>query len=101
MNKKREKEGKRGLIEYLSAVSELPADALAGEVRVELRGKNQLFVTGCRRILKYSSELMLLSVKGDILNVSGERLICTSYCGGTVTIDGNIRAIFFGEEAEA
>ncbi len=101
MSNKREKEGKRGLIEFLSTVSELPADALAGEVRVELRGKNQLFITGCRRILKYSSEHMMLSVKGDILNVSGERLICTSYCAGTVTIDGSIRSVYFGEEAEA
>ncbi len=100
MSNKKEKEGKRSLMEYLSAVSELPADALAGEVRVELRGRHQLFVTGCRRILKYSPKQMVLSVKGDVLNILGERMVCTSYYGGTVSIDGNIHSIGFGEETE-
>ncbi len=95
MSKQNEKERKRGISEYLSTVSEIPSDAMCGEVRIELRGRYQLFLTGCRRIIKYSPELMVLAVKGDLLNVSGERLICTSYHGGTVSIEGNILSVRF------
>ena len=46
----REKENKRGFIEYLSVKAELPSDTLSGNLRIELRGKNSLFV-GLRYII--------------------------------------------------
>ncbi len=100
MSKKTEKEVKRGITEYLSSVSELPSDAMSGEVRIELRGRYQLFITGCRKIIKYSPTLMILAVKGDKLSVGGERLVCTSYHGGTIAIEGKIISVIFGEVSE-
>lgn len=100
MSKSREKENKRGLIEYLSVKAELPSDILSGEARIELRGRNCLFVWGCRRILKYSQKHMILEMKGDRVSVRGERLVCTSYHSGTVSVEGLIRSVSFGEEDE-
>ena len=41
--KENHKTDKRGLLELLAVRGELAPDSLAGEARIELRGKNQLF----------------------------------------------------------
>lgn len=90
------KENKRTLVEYLSVKAELPSDALIGETRIELRGRNILFIGGCRRILKYSPTLIAVEVKGDCVVVKGERLICTSYHAGNISVEGFISSLSFG-----
>ena len=92
MSKKANKEPKekRGFLEYLAVRTELPSDALAGDIRIEIRGRNTLFMQGCRRILKYSPEEMILAAKGLAVRIRGRRLICSTYHDGTVTIDGSI-----------
>ena len=97
MSKNNEKKGKATLLEFLSVKAELPSDALAGETRIELRGRNLLFVQGCRRILKYSPELISLEVKGDSVSIAGERLVCTSYHAGGVSVEGRIVSLSFSE----
>ncbi len=98
MSKNEQKSRKRGIVEYLSVKAELPSDALAGEVRIELRGRSSLFLSGCRRIASYSPELVLLRIKGGNVGVFGNDLICTSYHSGTVSIDGQIESVRFLEE---
>lgn len=83
---------KRGLFEYLTEKTELPSDLLAGGFRLELRGRNQLYMHGCRRILKYSAEEMALSAKGFSVSVKGKRLICSAFYGSTVCIEGVIES---------
>lgn len=100
MSKNKQKENRRGIVEYLSVKAELPSDALAGEVRIELRGKNSLFIGGCKRIITYSTRLIVLGIKGDVVSVKGERLICTSYHSGTVSIEGSILSVSFGNGGE-
>ena len=94
------KDKKRGFIEYLSLKAELPSDALAGETRIELRGRSLLFIQGCRRILEYSPELVRVAVKGDTVSVRGVRLVCTSYHAGTVGVEGRISSVTFTEEED-
>lgn len=80
-------------------VVSLPSDALFGEVRIEMRGKRTLMVTGCRKILKYSTEEIVLHLKGFCLCVCGEGLQCTAYHYGSVSVEGEIRCLSFdGEE---
>ena len=97
--KKTERE-KRGFIEYLATKAELPSDALTGEFRIELRGRNTLFMQGCRRILKYSPEEMIMASKSFEVSIKGQRLVCSAYCGGAVTVDGAIEGIFLSGEGE-
>ncbi len=100
MSKNEQKSRKRGIVEYLSLKAELPSDALAGEVRIELRGRNSLFLGGCRRIVKYSPELIVFRIKGGEVFIKGDALICTSYHSGTVGIEGRIGSVSFSEEEE-
>ncbi|MBR3686434.1 MAG: YabP/YqfC family sporulation protein [Clostridia bacterium] len=86
---------KRGFLELLAVKAELPSDVLGSDFRVELRGRNTLFMQGCRRILKYSPDEMIMSARGFAVVIEGERLICSTYHGGTVTVEGNILAVRF------
>ena len=95
-NEKNKNSGdRRGFMEYLAIKTELPSDLLSGELRIEIRGRNTLLLHGCRRILKYSPEEMIMAVKGDRVSVRGRRLVCTTYHGGTVTLDGVVESVIF------
>ena len=68
---------------------------------VVLHGAREATVYGCRRILRYGTEEICLAMYRKILCVSGERLICTSFSGGTITIEGEIRALQYRTKTEA
>ena len=91
---------RRGLLEMLAVKAELPSDALAGEVLVEMRGRQTMLVQGCRRILEYSPERIVIAARGFSVSVVGQRLICSAYYGGTVAVEGLISGVYYGEEGE-
>ncbi len=93
-------EGKRGLVEFLAVKASLPSDILSGELRIEIRGRNTLYLQGCRRIMTYSPTEMVLLAKSCIIKVAGERLVCSSYHDGTVTVEGLIDGVQFVEKEE-
>lgn len=99
MSKNINKDGS-GIIKYLTEKTTLPSDLLAGEVCVEIRGRKSLLMQGCRRILKYSPEEMILSAKGFDVSVRGAGLVCLSYHEGAVIIDGKIENVDFGKRGE-
>jgi hypothetical protein len=92
MNKKSNK-NKARIVEYLAVKTSLASDSLVGEARIELRGRNTLFMQGCRRILKCSPEEMVMAAKGFAIRIRGQRLICSTYHDGTVSIDGLIESV--------
>ncbi len=100
MSKKEKKEEtkKPGLRELLALKTAIPADLLAGEMRVEVRGRNVLFLQGCRRILSYAPEEIRLAAAQCHISVKGRRLTCTSFYGGNVTVEGLITAVAYEEK---
>lgn len=90
------------LTEWLAVKLDVPADALGGGIRLDMRGRNTLTVHGCRRILDFSPCEIRLALGNCDLTVCGRRLICTSYLAGAVGIEGFIVGIRFedGEVTE-
>ncbi|MBQ8357932.1 MAG: YabP/YqfC family sporulation protein [Clostridia bacterium] len=87
--------------EFLARFGErldIPREALPGGFGLSLSGQNELTVRGCRRILSYGSECIRLSLGRTALSVTGERLLCTVFEAGNVTVEGRICAIAFEEE---
>ncbi len=76
---------------------DIQPDVFGGSV-IEVRGGISMLVRGCERILEYGSEKMCLRLSDGTLRVLGEGLICTSYYGSAVGIEGKIRTISFEEE---
>lgn len=95
-NKKSEKRGRLAAL-IRDSVS-LPSDAFSGGFSVELCGRERLLLQGCRRIIKYSTEEMILRSKGFSVSIRGEGLTCTTYHGGSVTVEGRVDGIAFLNE---
>ena len=60
---------------------------------LELRGKEELTVRSCRRILSYSEEEIKLQLCEYTLVIKGSRLYCASYYANAVRIDGAIASL--------
>ncbi len=89
------------LSEWLCTRLDIPADVLAGGIRLDLRGRHTLTVHGCRRIVDFSPTCIRLSLVGCDLVVEGDRLTCTSYLAGAVGIEGCICRVAFDDEQRA
>lgn len=73
--------------------TQLPCDLLAGEFRLEMRGRRELFVSGCRRILKYSEREMVIRAKVFDVFIEGDGLVCASYHYSGIAINGLVKTI--------
>lgn len=60
---------------------------------LEMRGTNELMLREVKRFLYYSSGEIKLSLCEYILTISGEDLYCSSYLGGLVRVNGNIKSL--------
>ena len=65
---------------------------------MEMRGRKNLTVGGCRGISEYSGEKIRLILWHGDLSVKGNGLLCDSYTNGAVVISGNITCIEFTED---
>ena len=86
---------KASFIEFLSVKVSLPSDALAGDFRLEIRGRNSVIICGCRRIQKYTPTEIILSAKDFDVSIIGERLVCTAYHEGAVCLEGYVVGVRF------
>lgn len=94
----RPKKGDRmGAAEWLEKKFDISPDIVSG-IRVEIRGQERLILEGCRKILKYGENEMLLDLGKTRLCVRGQRLWCTSFVSGALSVGGRISSVSFEEE---
>ena len=96
---RRKKGDKMSAVEWLEKKFDISPD-LVSSIRIEIRGQNRLLLEGCRKILKYSEQEMLLDLGKVRLRVCGRRLWCTSFISGALGVGGEILSVSF-EEATA
>lgn len=53
-----------------------------------------VYVEGVKRILRIDAEEVAFSVKSGVLYVSGNSLAVSEICGGSVTVRGEILAVY-------
>jgi sporulation protein YqfC len=102
MMKKRKMRHERPTIsEILSNFADIPADLTSG-MSLEMRGRNELLLCGCREILCYSPERIKLTQCGYCISIDGRRLTMTSYSDSRISIRGEIDRIDYcgGEGVE-
>ena len=90
--------------ELISVVADIPADITDG-MTLEMRGRNELLLCGCREIYEYSRERIRILQGRCAVCVVGRRLTMTSYSEGRITVGGEIDSIDFcggagGEEKQ-
>ena len=86
-----------GFREKLWRKLDIPPDCLGKEPLIEIRGRGEVTVRGCGKILVYTPEEIRLCLHDGYVSVVGSRLVCTSYYVGAVGIEGKIHGISFEE----
>lgn len=89
--------------DFFSRVGErlgLPREGLPGGFSAFLSGAGEVTVRGCRKILRYETEIISLSVGKQELSVHGAGLVCTAYSAETVTVTGDIAALTLSSGAK-
>lgn len=64
-----------------------------------MRGEGSAVVYGCCRILSYGESRVCLARRNDRVCVWGEKLLCTSFSAGTVTVEGCITGVRYCRES--
>ena len=91
---------KRELFSTIGRRLDIPREALPCGFGIILSGQSSMTVRGCRRILTYGREQIRLSLGKTVLAVGGERLLCTAFESGCVTVEGKILTVAFEERGE-
>lgn len=78
----------------LSNTLELPEDSLGASCRLQVIG-NTAILCGCRKILKYKSEEIVVITKDGTVAFCGERLKCMYFFEETIEICGEISCVRF------
>ncbi len=76
---------------------DLPEDAFGGS-HIEIVSNSSVKVNGCRRIIDYSSDKVILSMKEYELTVVGRNLTLASYGENTAAVSGHILSVKLGGE---
>ena len=97
-NKKCTKKAECSFSDRLCRALDITPDILPGGSYVEIRGRGSLLIRGCRKILKYSREEIVIATCRDVFSVRGESLTCISYLAGAVGIEGRIDGVDFCSE---
>jgi len=95
-DKQGEKRRRRTLSEAAAALFEVPVDAVAPMPVFTFRGRREVEAEGCRGILEYTGERVVLSTAEGPFTVTGEGLSLEDFEGSTLRVRGLIRSAAFG-----
>lgn len=84
------------LTELLVKYADITPDAITNAPTIELRGRCQLLICGCKEMLEYSRERVRVNTGCGVVSVDGRRLIVSSFCGRRVSVKGEIDSVSFG-----
>lgn len=96
MRKNNDRPNKRvGIFEYIKKCDDDSLLSRNLDFSLEMFGNTQLVLYGCRRILKYTFEEMILEAKNFDVSILGRCLNCCAYHIHGVEISGDIEDIKF------
>ena len=90
---------RKKLYERIAHLCEVDADIVAALPVFVIRGEHEIEVEGCRGILEYEPEKIVLSTKNGRFTALGKCLMLSDFRSGVLYIRGNIKATFFGDIA--
>ncbi len=64
---------------------------------IEITGRHEAVIWGCKSILIYSEELIRLETSGPDILIEGKKLSCPAYGGGGIVISGHLGSISYEE----
>ena len=89
------KDKRSRILEYIKSKNNESIMPRATNFSIEVLDNREMLLRGCKRILKYTEQQIILSTKVFDILVGGEDLRCATYHIDGVEIDGDIREIKF------
>ena len=83
------------LREKVCRALDITPDVFPKETLVEIRGRGAVTVRGGGAIRVYNDDIIKLAIRGGSLAIRGEGLCCSSYCRGSVTVEGRVSSVSF------
>ena len=80
---------------------ELSEEIYGGGPFIELRGRREICIQGCRRVLLCEPDIVRLALRESVLSVSGRGLVCATYFAGAVSVRGVICCVEFEDGRDA
>ncbi len=97
MNQKKS-QSRQSLVEKINKKLDISPEALPGGTLVSISGRQSVRVEGKVKILLYSPNEIVLLLGKETLRIVGERLLCSSYHGRELVLEGYISSVsFMGE----
>ena len=90
---KREARAKRQRLWRVTGAVREKAAALFGDPYIECRGWRRVTVGGARKIESMSKERVVVLLGRGRLAICGKELICVSFRGGSLTVEGEIDSV--------
>ena len=90
---------KRKKVSKGDSISALAEDIWGNGPFIELRGRQEISVQGCRKIVVCTDTEVLLRLRDADLHIEGSALCCTTYFAGAVSVRGEITLLRFDEIA--
>ena len=84
---------RRRFAEAMSRLTELPVESLCTIPLFCVKGREEVEITGCRGILEYSEEKVVVKTCGDAFTVWGERLILSDFHRDVLLVRGRIDGV--------
>ena len=81
-------------IRRIESKLDIPCDII-NEIAIDIRGRNNITIKGCKKILLYTLHEVRIKLRGETLCIIGENLYCTAYHSQVIEIDGYIYSVSF------
>ena len=72
---------------------DVPSDLLCGGSMLEIRGRGEAYVCGCKKIISFNEDMIRLEMSDFDIIINGERLSCFTFCEGRIVIGGRVKNI--------
>lgn len=89
-------------LDELYELSDCKASDFIDKFKLIMLSNSVIYVSGFLKVLSYSSELIVLKVKSDELNIEGKNMDIKSLDKGEIIVKGNVVKIYMskGENGE-
>lgn len=97
MAEQRKKRSKKASVPLKDRIAERLgiSDDIVSAGLIELRGRCEMTIGGCKRIEKYSDKEIILRLSDCSIAIRGVKLSCIAYFADTVGIKGYINSVMF------
>ncbi|GEM_PF-5187991 len=80
-------------VQKSAKILDIPEDAIAKRIRVEIVGFSLIEVSGYDRIIEYSRECVRFQLKNEIITINGEEIVMKSLENGDAILRGKINSV--------